>query len=60
MLNMCIHSTHLKRKNMKIRHDFENDMKKNVCVHSFRYLDGKSNSIKKCVKCHRLFEDGKN
>jgi len=45
---------------MKIRHNFENDMKEKFCNHIFRYLGDERYAIKKCVKCHRLFEEKTN
>jgi len=42
---------------MKFRHNFVNDVTEKLCNHIFRDLRDERYSIKKCVKCHRLFED---
>jgi len=42
---------------MRYRHNFQNNLKRKFCNHVFVVLEENNRiSIKKCIKCFRIFE----
>jgi len=42
---------------MKFRHNFQNDWKGKFCNHVYIDLEDNRISLKKCIRCFRIFEE---